>query len=278
MSVDEKDDLISIGELASMFNMSKQTLNYYSKTGILPPEQVNDSGYRCYSKKQFTDLEKILILRKLNIPLNDIRDFINKREAYSVVSLLEKKLNASMVQLEREKQLIASLQKTLNSLKGQEEMVIDCFQTQLLPELAVKICYPLSKSPSQHTFPEYIRHNQRMFSSVDFCSLTSGWIIDKEEYLIGNTLRIKAYYSPLSKNTGRKDVFVIPGGLYVTLHFRGSHYRRREELRERLLEYVSRNSLRIIGDTYIRPLKNHWQTDNIDEYIGKLAVRVEYQP
>lgn len=72
MATNNTTSLISIGELAKMFNMSKQTINYYSKTDILPPEETSDSGYRYYAKKQFTNLEMILILRKLNIPLTDI--------------------------------------------------------------------------------------------------------------------------------------------------------------------------------------------------------------
>lgn len=278
MATNNTTSLISIGELAKMFNMSKQTINYYSKTDILPPEETSDSGYRYYAKKQFTNLEMILILRKLNIPLTDIRDFIKNKASSAIIPLLEKKLQKSLIQLEKQKQLIASLEATLANLKNQSAVPPGCFQTQQLPAVALKISHPLGKTTSQKYFPEYIRHNQKMFSSTDFCSLTTGWIIDKEEYKNGNPLKIKAYFSPLTNGTNKKNVFIRPGGLYVTMYFQGTHYGQHNELRKKILDYIKLNSLTIVGDTYVYPIKNHWQTDNINDYIGKIFVQVEYHP
>ena len=65
----DKRKYFTAGELAAIFNISKQSLLYYDKVNLLSPDFVSENGYRNYSIQQFLDLEIIVNLRALDISI-----------------------------------------------------------------------------------------------------------------------------------------------------------------------------------------------------------------
>ena len=61
--------MYAISEMASLFNVSRQTLIYYDKIGLFKPAVVNDKGYRFYSP---TQIPLIYMLRDLGLELDEI--------------------------------------------------------------------------------------------------------------------------------------------------------------------------------------------------------------
>ena len=59
----------TIGEFASLFKLSKQTLFYYERNNILRPAYIDENGYRYYSLEQYFIFDIIINMRKLGIPL-----------------------------------------------------------------------------------------------------------------------------------------------------------------------------------------------------------------
>lgn len=77
----EKKELFRIGEVSKMFHLSVGLLRHYEKIGLLLPEHVDDaSGYRYYSTRQFECLNTIRYLRALDMPLEEISDFLKNRD------------------------------------------------------------------------------------------------------------------------------------------------------------------------------------------------------
>ncbi len=67
---------LSIGQMANINNISKQTLRLYDKIGILTPVEINEeTGYRYYSYKQCAKLDLILKLKQMGMSLKEISDF-----------------------------------------------------------------------------------------------------------------------------------------------------------------------------------------------------------
>lgn len=75
-----KKDLYQIGEVARLFHLSISLLRHYDKTGLVTPEYTDpDTGYRYYSLRQFECLNTIRYLRALDMPLEEIADFLHNR-------------------------------------------------------------------------------------------------------------------------------------------------------------------------------------------------------
>ena len=84
-----KNELFQIGEIARLFHVSVSTLRHYDRIGLLSPEYTDpDSGYRYYSTRQFECLNTIRYLRELDIPLEQIGQFIENRQIDGICELL----------------------------------------------------------------------------------------------------------------------------------------------------------------------------------------------
>ena len=70
---------LMIGKVASLYDISVQTLRHYDKIGLFRPEVVSEeTGYRYYSITQLKRLEYILFLRQLGLPLSEIQVILDR--------------------------------------------------------------------------------------------------------------------------------------------------------------------------------------------------------
>lgn len=63
----------SVKEIAKLSGVTKRTIQFYDKRGILKPSYINEHGYRFYSDNDFLKLQKILSLKYIGLPLSDIK-------------------------------------------------------------------------------------------------------------------------------------------------------------------------------------------------------------
>ncbi|SFG14715.1 MerR family transcriptional regulator [Sporolactobacillus nakayamae] len=111
----------SIKMLSDLAGVSTRTLRYYDKIDLLKPDFINASGYRVYGAKQVDLLQQILFFRELRFSLKEIHEMLSSPDFNLLGALTEqhKKLNAEKERLER---LIATVEKTLASQKGETIM------------------------------------------------------------------------------------------------------------------------------------------------------------
>ena len=66
--------MIPIGQLARLLDITTRTLRHYDAIGLFPPALVHpENGYRYYSPGQIATLQRILRLRQLAVPLEQIQ-------------------------------------------------------------------------------------------------------------------------------------------------------------------------------------------------------------
>ena len=62
-----------IGEVSKILPISKDTLRYYDRLGLVSPKKSATNHYRYYTKDDLLTLSYVLILRDLEIPLEEIK-------------------------------------------------------------------------------------------------------------------------------------------------------------------------------------------------------------
>ena len=82
-------DYFTTGEFARLCNVKKQTLFHYDDIGILSPEVVGENGYRYYSYTQLEIFSTISMLKELDMPLAEIKDYLDHRSPQAFLELLE---------------------------------------------------------------------------------------------------------------------------------------------------------------------------------------------
>lgn len=112
----------SINELARMTGLTSRTLRHYDAIGLLPPSSTDLSGRRHYGRPELLRLQEILLLRDLGLSLADIDAALARHGDDDRVAVLESHLGGLQRERERLGQLIATVQRTIESLKEGTEM------------------------------------------------------------------------------------------------------------------------------------------------------------
>jgi DNA-binding transcriptional MerR regulator len=73
------EDLMPIGEFATASRLSQKALRLYGENGLLAPAWVDpDTGYRYYRPEQLKAATLIALLRRADVPLAEIREFLRE--------------------------------------------------------------------------------------------------------------------------------------------------------------------------------------------------------
>ena len=84
-------EYFTTGEFAKIFGVRKQTLFHYDQCGIFKPDIIGENGYRYYSFTQLESFAVILMLRELDVHIDEIKEHMDHRSPESLIALLESK-------------------------------------------------------------------------------------------------------------------------------------------------------------------------------------------
>ncbi|MFI1916891.1 MerR family transcriptional regulator [Nocardia sp. NPDC020380] len=69
----------SIAQVARMSGVTARALRHYDEIGLLAPAGVRSNGYRYYEQEQLLRLQQILVLRELDLGLDDIAAILDRQ-------------------------------------------------------------------------------------------------------------------------------------------------------------------------------------------------------
>ena len=87
-------NLVKIREISVRYNVSARTLRYYEDMGLIESIRNDDYAYRLYDETAIKRLEQILILRRLNISIKDIKRIFSTAGSEVILDVLEKKVGS----------------------------------------------------------------------------------------------------------------------------------------------------------------------------------------
>lgn len=113
--------MFTVKQLSKLAGITPRTLHHYDEIGLLKPSRVGDNGYRYYGEDAVLRLQQILFYRELDIPLDDIKKIMGRRD-YDVMGALQSHKEALSKQAARINRLIQTVDNTINHLKGNQTM------------------------------------------------------------------------------------------------------------------------------------------------------------
>jgi DNA-binding transcriptional MerR regulator len=85
-------DKLTIGQMAKMNSVTRQTLRLYDEIGLLKPSVVGDeNNYRYYRISQCARLDMIQYMKSLGMSLKTIKEQLDKKDISLLKSILEQK-------------------------------------------------------------------------------------------------------------------------------------------------------------------------------------------
>ena len=87
------NELIKISDVSERYAVTTRSLRYYEDMGLITSTRSNDYAYRLYDESAIKRLEQILILRRLNISIKDIKRVFDTPGSNVVLEVLDKKVS-----------------------------------------------------------------------------------------------------------------------------------------------------------------------------------------
>lgn len=269
--------LLTIGEMAKYFDLSKQTLLYYEKMGLLVPHKVEENGYRYYSRHECQLLEIIVSLKKINMPLKDIQEYLEERSADHFEKVLKHardELTKELADIYTRKDQVESALEEMHSCEnmplwtvffGMEEEAV-FYETNF---------YPSPRTSMKEKMMAMLRHKKYLLGLKGFSSFRTGYMIEEDNLKRGYWDRFSKLVTRINPVTVVESKSIRERGLYITIYIRGTYHEYREEVRRLLEEFMDRNELSVAGDLYIEPLENYWTNCHSDKYLLRISLPVK---
>jgi DNA-binding transcriptional MerR regulator len=115
----------TVSEVARLAGVSVRTLRHYDSIGLLPPGRVAPNGYRYYGRPELLRLQRILLLRELDVPLPAIARILDEQD--DEVSALQDHREQLLQERQRLDDILGAVDRTIAGLSGDETVTDDEF-------------------------------------------------------------------------------------------------------------------------------------------------------
>jgi len=103
---------MKLNEAMKKTGLTKKAIYYYEEEGLIKPDKEQEGGYRTYSDQDIKVLMTVQLLRKLDIPISDIKETLASGETLSHVATKQ------LSRLERELDRLQTNKTVLGQLTG----------------------------------------------------------------------------------------------------------------------------------------------------------------
>lgn len=119
---------MKINEVEAQVGITKKNIRFYEEQGLLSPRRDSSNGYRDYGEAEVAILRQIKLMRKLGVPLEEIR----RMQAGGTVA---DGMRRHLVTLERDRKSLEQSIQLCQSLKDREERLETLDAAALLEEM-----------------------------------------------------------------------------------------------------------------------------------------------
>ena len=213
--------LFTIGQFADLHGVNKKTLMWYDQIGLFRPAAVNPAnGYRLYSYRQSSVLEMILLLRELDVSLEEIENFLAERSAAGLEQLLREKItevDGRIAHLQEVRAALAKRQEDMRTLLSIDLSKIELAEQAERPLVTVDVGQNASFDKQvELVVGETKKYQLRRLHDAVYGTMISVESLKREES--GDYSKLFIEIPSLGKKAG---LHMRPGGYWVRAFYQG---------------------------------------------------------
>lgn len=162
----------TVQKLAELSGVTVRTLHHYDEIELLKPSFYGSNNYRYYEKEQLLLLQQILFYRELGMPLDDIKRIMGSSD-FNKLTALNTHKKTLYKELVRIKNMIKTIEKTINHLKGENKMKEkELFYGLDSPKQKMYEKYLIEKGVCAE---EQIKTSREKAKTMDWDTIKKGW-------------------------------------------------------------------------------------------------------
>lgn len=249
----------SIGEMASLFDLSRQTLIYYDKIGLFKPAMLSDDGYRLYLPTQIPTLRLICLLKDLGIELKEIASIIDSRDISALIDYLvarRAEVGKRIGRLETQRALIDQRISYYQSVDRWRDVTDTPILKQFDERLVVAERFPEPDITREVLHPTLMRSMRKLRAVEDGVPVDGFGTMLSEDTSAkveggAHVYRPAATFTvvPASVDPVKlSDVVMLPKGLYACMSYWGMPYQ--EYGARRLMTWLAEHNFEPLGNAF----------------------------
>ncbi len=268
--MNEKNKLLTIGQFAALHGINKKTLMWYDEIGLFKPTAVNpENGYRFYNYRQSSILETILLLRELNVSIDEIQEFMKNRSASSLKVLLDKKIT----ELDQD---IAHLKAVRKTLCNHRQNMITLLSMDLSEISVVEkekrrlVTVDLHAKTSFDKEVEMITAETKKYQLRRLHDASYGTMIPVDDLYRGNFTHYTHLFIEIPFPIKKTGLHMQPGGKYLRAFHKGD-WNGIPAKYQQILDYAQKHGLTLCGFSYEMGI-NENVIDRMEDYIVQIEI------
>lgn len=262
------------GEFAKLCNVKKQTLFHYDNIGILKPEITGENGYRYYSAMQLETFNTISMLKELDMPLADIREYLNSRNPDDFVMLLREQLVLADEKIAELQWLKSFIQRriniTLDGINAQHNRIY----LEERPEEYYIITEYTGSSGNKDIYPAVAKHIAYCHDNQIYSPYGIGALVPvTEEFTSENSYNYSHLYTKIEPVdiTTRENVTIIPPRTYAVIESTEG-YSSLHTMYLKLLKFAEYNGFKKEEYFFEDTLLDDMSRFSYDDYVLRISL------
>jgi len=269
------------GEFAKLCKVKKQTLFHYDDIGIFSPESKDKNGYRYYSYSQLEVFTVISMLKELDMPLKDIKSYLDHRSPEALIALLnaqQLEIGKKMEELEWLRGFIST--KTKLTQAGMAAKPGEVSIEVLKKEYIIVSSYQGSEE-EKDIASAVIKHLNFCHSLNIYSAHTIGGMVSAIQPPTNDSYIYSHFYTKLSKtdypvNTADTPTSILsakPSGNYAVIYHKGGYNGLSHDY-QKLADYTDAHGFSRGDHFYEDVILDELSMKGWDNYVLKLSVPV----
>lgn len=267
--MNKKTIKLTTSQFAKIHHLNKRTLHYYDSIGLFSPLYKGENQYRYYDYLQGIDLEYILMLKELNMSLDEIQDYLEKPSHQAFMEITTVKQN--------------EIEKEIQRLKRTQQILIHKQQQLQLCQNIKNHDIHIIEHKQDYVFVSPYHFKEENIEDA-YCYINEAWDSDLYRMGIGSYIsvdRIKeghydeyeGFFVPLPHKKKSPQCIKRPQGKYICAYLIGD-WQGLGQLYKDIMEFANQRGIELIGYAYEIGL-NEFAISSMEEYVTQIIIQIK---
>jgi DNA-binding transcriptional MerR regulator len=265
-----------IGELAALFQISTDTLRYYDRINLIKPDVVGENGYRYYSLRSFFKLSRILFLKDLDIPLDEVKGYMDDKNTEKLVKMLHQKQVDLDLKIQSCLNLKTKIQQKLDLLESSKSNSEQIFIKQLPTRHAIYMASADFRAEREieetlKTYSHYLKFSSWLTEGQIYTSVCEEHLRQRDFHHYQYIFEIP--YVESSDLNGASPLTTIEASNYACMLFVGP-YSDIDRHYDTLLDWIVANDYEVCGHSIEMNIVDYDFSDSDAEFVSELQIPI----
>ena len=159
--------LRTVKQVSSDYGISNRMLRYYEQIGLLESSRKENYAYRVYNEDAVERLQQIIILRKLQIPVRQIREILDNPNAVAVIEIFRQNIEEIDEQITALSTIKSILMRFIDDMseKADVHLKLDLLNNMVMFGVVSSLSFSENKLKEKATMENLIKADKQLLKS-----------------------------------------------------------------------------------------------------------------